>query len=119
TLGNPGRLRFHTDNSLEVKYYDSPSRPIDKAAFSLTLDAGCENGGGVSCAGQMKGQPTQNFLGFMLYDRTWFDHDHYGLTLGGGAISNPGRYLVLVPPINGATAASGAPGYFTANPGDP
>src|SRR3954468_15134804 len=32
-------------------------------------------------------------------------------------ISNPGRYLVLMPPINGATAFSGTP-YFTANPGD-
>ncbi|PYU38842.1 MAG: hypothetical protein DMG53_25605, partial [Acidobacteria bacterium] len=33
-------------------------------------------------------------------------------------INNPGRYLVLLPPINGATAASGTP-YFTENPGDP
>ena len=41
-----------------------------------------------------------------------------GLTAGGGAINNPGRYLVLMPPINGATALSGTP-YFTANPGDP
>ena len=40
------------------------------------------------------------------------------LTVGGGAINNPGRYLVLIPPINGATAFSGTP-YFTANPGDP
>jgi len=39
------------------------------------------------------------------------------LTLGGGAITNPGRYLALLPPINGATAFSGTP-YFTANPGD-
>ena len=30
---------------------------------------------------------------------------------------NPGRYLVLLPPINGATAFSGTP-YFTENPGD-
>jgi len=98
---------------------------VDKAAFSLTFDAGCEDGGGVSCAGGRKG-PAQQFIGFMLYDRTWFDHDKFGLTLGGGAITNPGRYLVLVPPINGATAASGvaaAPDgnttpYFTANPGD-
>ena len=34
-----------------------------------------------------------------------------------GAITNPGRYLVLIPPINGATAFSGTP-YFTAAPGD-
>ena len=41
----------------------------------------------------------------------------FGLTIGGGAINNPGRYLVLLPPINGATAFSGTP-YFTENPGD-
>ncbi len=40
------------------------------------------------------------------------------MTLGGGEINNPGRYLVLLPPINGATAISGTP-YFTENPGDP
>jgi hypothetical protein len=32
-------------------------------------------------------------------------------------MNNPGRYLVLLPPINGATAFSGTP-YFTENPGD-
>jgi hypothetical protein len=61
--------------------------------------------------------PAQNFKGFMLYDRTWFAHDTYAVTLGGGTMSNPGRYLVLMPPINGATALSGSP-YFTENPGD-
>jgi hypothetical protein len=54
----------------------------------------------------------------MFYNRLWFDKDKFGLTLGGGKINNPGRYLVLLPPINGATAASGTP-YFTENPGDP
>ena len=39
------------------------------------------------------------------------------VTVGGGAITHPGRYLVLMPPINGATATSGTP-YFTTNPGD-
>jgi hypothetical protein len=48
----------------------------------------------------------------------WFHKDRYGFTLGGGKINNPGRYLVLLPPINGATATSGTP-YFTENPGDP
>ena len=117
TLANPGRQRFHSDNSLQVKYYDEPNSVLDKAAFSLTVDLGCENGGGVSCAGTQKGAPAQNFLGFMAYHRAWFSHDLFGLTLGGGAITNPGRYLVLLPPINGATASSGTP-YFTANPGD-
>jgi len=125
-LFTPGRVRYHTDDSIQVKYYDNPSRWLDKAAFSLTGDAGCEHGGGVSCAGDsahiVNGQrviwPKQSFLGFMLYNRAWFHKDLFGLTLGGGKINNPGRYLVLLPPINGATAASGTP-YFTENPGDP
>jgi hypothetical protein len=53
----------------------------------------------------------------MFYNRFWFADSRYGLTLGGGMITNPGRYLVLLPPINGATATSGTP-YFTENPGD-
>jgi hypothetical protein len=118
TLGNPDRERWHSDNSIQVKYYDRPANVLDKSAFSLTVDAGCENGGGVTCAGGNKLHPSQYFLGFMFYDRLWFYHDKFGVTLGGGEIDNPGRYLVLLPPINGATAASGTP-YFTTNPGDP
>jgi Putative beta-barrel porin-2, OmpL-like. bbp2 len=116
-LGNPGRVRYHSDDSIEVKYYDQPGPGLDKMAFSLTGDIGCEHGGGVSCAGGSKKGPKQSFLGYMLYNRLWFDRDHFGLTVGGGKINNPGRYLVLLPPINGATAASGTP-YFTENPGD-
>jgi Putative beta-barrel porin-2, OmpL-like. bbp2 len=116
-LGNPRRVRYHSDDSIEVKYYDQPGPGLDKMAFSLTGDIGCEHGGGVSCAGGSKKGPKQSFLGFMFYNRFWFDRDHYGLTVGGGKINNPGRYLVLLPPINGATAASGTP-YFTENPGD-
>jgi hypothetical protein len=118
TLGNPDRERWHSDNSIQLKYYDRPDSLLDKSAFSLTFDAGCENGGGVTCAGGNAAHPSQYFLGFMFYDRLWFYHDKFGVTLGGGEIDNPGRYLVLLPPINGATAASGTP-YFTTNPGDP
>jgi Putative beta-barrel porin-2, OmpL-like. bbp2 len=117
-LNTPGRVRYHTDDSVEVKYYDRPGEFVDKMAFSLTGDLGCEHGGGVSCAGNSAKGPKQSFIGFMLYDRTWFHNDKFGLTLGGGKINNPGRYLVLLPPINGATAATGTP-YFTENPGDP
>ncbi|HZS56216.1 MAG TPA: outer membrane beta-barrel protein [Bryobacteraceae bacterium] len=118
TLGIPGRRRVHTDDSVQVKYYDAPGRFLDKAAMTLTIDAGCEFGtrSGVSCTGA-PGKPAQYFLGFMSYQRLWFHHDLYAITLGGGAIDNPGRYLVLLPPINGATAISGSP-YFTENPGD-
>jgi hypothetical protein len=110
TLGVPDRVRFHTDDSIMVKYYENKGGAFSKAAASLTFDAGCESGGGVECGNQY-------FIGFMAYTRFWFHRDILGLTLGGGAITNPGRYLVLMPPINGATATSGTP-YFTYNPGD-
>ncbi len=109
TLNRPGRQRVHTDNSIQYKYLDTPDAAVSKAAFSLTVDAGCENGGGVSCG-------DQNFLGFMFYNRLWFGKN-YAMTLGGGAIQNPGRYLVLVPAINNATAFSGSSD-FSAAPGD-
>jgi len=116
-LGIPGRMRVHSDNSFQYKYYDNASNALSKGAFSVTLDIGCENGGGVSCANGNPADPSQNFIGFMVYNRLWFSKDHYGLTVGGGGITNPGRYLVLLPPINGANAYSGTP-YFTENPGD-
>ena len=115
TLGVPDRKRVHTDDSIQVKYYDNPGRMLDKAAFTFTADAGCEFGGGVSCSGS--GKPAQYFLGYMVYNRFWLHKDLFGFTLGGGQITNPGRYLVLLPPSNGATALSGTP-YFSASPGD-
>ena len=118
TLGNRNRRRVHTDDSVEWKYYDAPLRFVDKAAFSSTVDAGCESGGGVRCNSRSPSSPAQYFTGFMFYNRLWFRDDRVGLTIGGGAINNPGRYLVLLPPINGATAATGTP-YFSENPGDP
>src|SRR5579883_2891613 len=123
-VGIPNRTRYHTDDSVEVKYYDHPERFLDRMAFSLTGDAGCESGGGVNCTTNKKDLNgniiayKQSFLGFMLYNRWWLHHDRYAFTVGGGKINNPGRYLVLLPPINGATATTGTP-YFTENPGDP
>jgi hypothetical protein len=141
----PNRGRIHTDNSLEIKYYDRPGKTLDKMAFSFTGDLGCEFGPstststgtylqGVSCLHDTKDKnsvggdyfkaginPKQSFIGYMIYDRTWFKKDTYGLTVGGGQINNPGRYLVLLPPINGETASSAAINapYFTGNPSDP
>src|SRR6204780_2143358 len=117
----PHRKRIHTDNSIEVKYFDRPDRPLDKMAFTFTGDLGCEYGSGVSCYGDHKGGPKQSFVGFMLYNRYWFHKDLFAVTLGGGKINNPGRYLVLLPPINGETAITAATNspYFKKNPGDP
>ena len=117
TLGAPHRTRFHTDNSVQYKYFEKSGAVLDRAAFSVTGDLGCEQGSGVSCFGNSASGPKQAFLAYMLYNRLWFHHDLFAWTLGGGQMSNPGRYLVLLPPINGATAASGTQ-YFTANPGD-
>jgi hypothetical protein len=131
-FGIHGRTRFHTDNSFELKYYDKPDNKLNRMAFSLTADAGCESGSGVACTGSADHKiftpatsstpavyyQKQSFLGWMLYDRAWFDKDKYGLTVGGGQINNPGRYLVLLPPINGATAVTGT-AYFPEDPGQP
>ena len=110
TYSNRDRSRFHTDDSFMAKYYERPGGRVTKAAASVTFDYGFESGGGAT-------RSSQYFAGFMAYQRLWFLHDKMGLTVGGGAITNPGRYLVLVPPVNGATALTGTP-YFTANPGD-
>jgi hypothetical protein len=108
--------RVHEDDSVEVKYFDAHGTGgagVSKLAFSYTVDVGCQYGGGISCTG---GRNEDNFLGMMLYNRAWFHNDLYAVTLGGGFMNNPGRYLALTPPINGATAASGTP-YFTQQPG--
>jgi Putative beta-barrel porin-2, OmpL-like. bbp2/Carboxypeptidase regulatory-like domain len=111
--------RIHEDDSILWKYYDGGSDAnnhgdgITKMAMTLTADIGCEYGGGVTCT---NGINKENFFGVMGYNRIWFDHDLYAVTLGGGFMNNPGRYLALLPPINAATAASGSP-YFTENPG--
>ncbi|MGC2325586.1 MAG: outer membrane beta-barrel protein [Candidatus Sulfotelmatobacter sp.] len=141
----PNRGRIHTDDSIEIKYFDKPGQTLDKMAFTFTGDMGCEFGPstttsagvylqGVGChrdtrdANSVGGDyfkaginPKQSFIGYMLYNRAWFKKDKYALTLGGGQINNPGRYLVLDPPINGETAESAAINapYFTGNPSDP
>jgi hypothetical protein len=108
--------RIHEDDSIEVKYFDAHGTGgagISKMALSYTVDIGCEYGGGVTCT---NGKNKENFFGMMLYNRAWFHDDLYAITFGGGFMNNPGRYLALTPPINGATAATGSP-YFTQQPG--
>lgn len=109
TPNNTDRMRFHTDNSAVVKYFEnSGASLITKAAFSLTLDLGFENGGGVKPFNGDSSTPAQNFLSGMLYNRFWFGNK-FAWTTGGGLISNPGRYLTLLPTGSGV---------LTQNPGD-
>jgi hypothetical protein len=116
-VGAPLRSRIHTDDSFEIREYNQPDKFLDMMAMSFTGDLGCEYGGGLSCYNDKNGNTKQAFLGWMAYQRFQFAHDHYGITLGGGQLNNPGRYLTLLPPINGAGATTGSP-YFTGNPGD-
>ena len=115
-LGLPKVERIHTDDSIEVRYYNKPeSTGITKMAFSLTGDLGCQYGPGFRCTG---GATKDSFAGWMGYNRIWFAKDQLAVTYGGGRMNNPGRYLTLLPPINGADAISGSP-YFPENPGLP
>ena len=91
----------------------SRKRAIRKAAFTVTFDAGCEYGGGVSCHGGTADSRRSSSSASWPTTGSGSTRISSRLTLGGGAINNPGRYLVLIPPINGATAFSGTP-YFTA-----
>jgi opacity protein-like surface antigen len=105
TQDGPGRMRIHSDNSMELRYYSSPKSFFHRAAFSVTADVGFENGDGVVPFGGTghEGSCTtatpcdQNFLSGMVYHRMWFLDDRVGWTFGGGVMHNPGRYLVLAP----------------------
>jgi hypothetical protein len=126
TLGNNNRSRYHEDDSQEWKYYENPNRLMHRMAFTVTEDVGCETGGSVQAGqnvvcthGYVNGRgPSQNFMGIMAYHRWWFDKDRFAAEIGGGVVDNPGRYLVLLPPVNGANATSGTP-YFPEAPGLP
>ncbi|MBU6343236.1 MAG: outer membrane beta-barrel protein [Bacteroidetes bacterium] len=127
--GIPARHRFHSDNSLLLRYLNKPqSNGISRMAFSLTADFGFEKGGGVNGLknGNSAEGPAQYFASAMFYNRIWFHHNKFAWTIGGGVMKNPGRYLVLYPtgqasPLpnpNNPTQTEGAfP--FSANPGDP
>ena len=98
--GIPDRSRFHTDNSVLVRYMNKPqSSGITKMALSLTADLGFEKGGGVNGFNNDDpvNNPAQYFVSAMLYNRTWFAGNKIAWTVGGGFMKNPGRYLVLYP----------------------
>src|SRR3974390_661813 len=47
TQDAPGRMRFHSDNSLQFRFYKNPDGFLTKMATSITWDLGGENGDGV------------------------------------------------------------------------
>ena len=126
--GLPERIRFHSDNSFLYRYFHRPqSKGITQMAFSFTGDFGFERGGGVNGfrSGDSLQGPAQYFLSAMFYNRIWFAKNKLAWTVGGGAMTNPGRYLVLYPtgqasplpnPLNPTQTEGAFP--FSANPGD-
>ncbi len=124
--GLKNRIRFHSDNSLLVRYFNQPTaKGISKAAFSSTFDLGFESGDGVGGFNGNAANPSQYFLSGMVYNRVWFNKNKMAWTIGGGYMTNPGRYLVLYPtgdasplpnPSNPTQTQGTHP--FSANPGD-
>jgi hypothetical protein len=111
TQNHPGRVRFHSDNSAQFRYFNDTSgnkSGFHRAAFSVTADIGGEHGAGVTPFGGKgtegnctESSPcTQNFLSWMVYHRMWFFNGHMAWNVGGGMMHNPGRYLVLSPTGN-------------------
>ncbi len=110
TPNTPERFRFHSDNSLVLRYRNTGNGFVPKAAFSLTADFGFEDGGGVQPFNGDSLKPAQNFFSLMAYHRLWLGKkQHWAWTIGGGYINNPGRYLALLPTGSGV---------LTQNPGD-
>jgi hypothetical protein len=87
----PGRVRFHHDNSVLVRFYQrSDAAFLSKAAFSVNSHAGFERGGG--------GPEGAYFLGTAAAVRAWFHRDLFAVTVRGEALTNPTVYLTQNPP---------------------
>ncbi len=125
--GLSNRKRFHSDNSILIRYYNRPqSRGVSRMACSITGDIGYEKGDGVNGFKDSNTDgPAQYFTSYMFYNRVWFAKNKIAWTVGGGWMSNPGRYLVLYPtgqasplpnPANPTSSEGAYP--FSANPGD-
>ncbi len=122
-----GRHRFHSDNSFLLRYYQGARTcGINRMAFSITGDIGFEKGDGVNgFTSDATNGPAQYFESIMAYNRIWFAKNKLAWCIGGGWMTNPGRYLVLAPtgdaspfpnPYNPTQTAGTHP--FTENPGD-
>ena len=96
-------------------------------AFSMTGDFGFEQGDGVNGFNNKDSSkgPAQYFASWMVYNRIWFAKNKLAWCIGGGWMTNPGRYLVLAPtgdaspfpnPYNPTQPAGTHP--FSENPGD-
>lgn len=84
TKDQPGRKRFHHDDSVLLRYYNLPqSVLISKMAFSLNSHYGAQWGGVNPFPGRK-----EYMLGSSLANRIWFDRDHLAWTVRAEAVTN-------------------------------
>jgi len=97
TKDDPHRKRFHHDDSILRRYYNNPkANGISKMAFSLNNHFGNQWDGVNPFPGRKS-----YMLGSAFANRIWFHRDFIALTLRGEAVTNPGRYLAMLPTPDG------------------
>ena len=97
TKDDPHRKRFHHDDSILLRYFNSPAAAwISKAAFSLNTHYGFQWDGVNPFPGRRS-----YMLGSSLSNRIWFRQDHLAWSFRAEGVTNPGRYLALLPTPEG------------------
>jgi hypothetical protein len=97
TKDNPHRKRFHHDDSILVRYFNRPAASgISKMALSMNNHFGSEFDG----VSAFPGRKTY-MLGSALANRIWFKQDKLAWSFRAEAVTNPGRYLALLPTATG------------------
>ena len=115
--GFPTRERIHTDDSIEVRYYNKPesTRPLEDGLLPHGRRGLPSTAADFAVPAHQARERTRLWAGCST-TAIWFHKDLFAVTLGGGEMSNWGRYLTLLPPIDGADAVTGSP-YFPELPG--
>lgn len=94
----PDRVRAHSDFSVQMRYVNRPGKKgLSKAAFHINGQYGFEDGGFDTNGIALPAYNETYFAGFSANNRLWFYKDKIALTLRGGLVKNPGRYLPFVP----------------------
>ncbi len=110
TKGIDDRVRFHSDHSLLVRYYDKPNaRFISKVAFSVNNHIGFEGGGVDSAGTSLPGPGQAHMIGSAFAHRVWFMRDLLALTIRPEVFSNPTSYLAQYAPPGFATGPNTKP----------
>ncbi len=114
TQFQPGRIRFHHDNSIVYRYLRPNGGVISQAAFSINNHYGFQSGGKVTDPAtgqttQLPGPDKAYMMGTSVANRLWFAQNRLALTLRGDVMTNPSRYLAYSPGVFGVDGS--VPGY--------